>query len=67
MHHYQYAQNSCDTVYPRNMVCFRYISVNMMMMMMMMVMIIKSMSVANYVCHRRYDYIFLHALCSVKM
>jgi hypothetical protein len=28
MHHQQYVQNSCDTVYPRNMVCFRYISMN---------------------------------------
>jgi hypothetical protein len=28
MHHQQYARNSCDTVYPRNMFCFRYISVN---------------------------------------
>jgi hypothetical protein len=28
MHHEQQVQNSGDTVYPRNMVCFRYISVN---------------------------------------
>jgi hypothetical protein len=28
MHHEQYAQNNCDTVYPRNTVCFGYISVN---------------------------------------
>jgi hypothetical protein len=28
MHHQQYVQNSCNPVYPRNMVCFRYVSVN---------------------------------------
>jgi hypothetical protein len=28
MHHEQQARDSCDTVYARNMVCFRYISVN---------------------------------------
>jgi hypothetical protein len=28
VHHEQYAQNSCDTVYTGNMVCFRYVSVN---------------------------------------
>jgi hypothetical protein len=28
MHHEQYVQNSCGTVYPRNVVCFRYINVN---------------------------------------
>jgi hypothetical protein len=28
MHHKQYAQNSCNTVYPRNMVCFRCIGLS---------------------------------------